>query len=179
MSFAYGEDIQQPRFGFVTVEDEQLLSVPYYTLEARMVVSNFHEMFIGDLAFLAMLVRMNNSAGQHCLLCMHTASNFACPHNTLEPQTKAKLEECLAQYMVLSAAPTKTPPNFKGVNGPGLWDIDPQRVIVPILHCPMGLIDKILETMKVWINLHVEDLKDDERSHSIELQGCNGSTPCY
>jgi hypothetical protein len=163
MTFAYGNQ-QQPSFGFVVIEDERFGSIPFYELQARMVVSNFNELFIGDLAFLAMLVGMNNSAGQHCLLCMHRAKDFNCPHTSLVPRTKAKLEECLAEYMTLSATQRKPPPNYRGVNGAGLWDIDPQRVIVPILHCPMGLVDKVLESIKLWINIDVEDLKDDDNN---------------
>jgi len=39
-----------------------------------------------------------------------------------------------------------------------LLDVDPQRLLVPTPHCPMGLVDKALESFKGWINLHVEDL---------------------
>ena len=56
----------------------------------------------------------------------------------------------------------KAPPNHKGVNGAGLWDIDPQRIIIPILHCPMGLVDKVLESFKHWVNLEVEDFSNVE-----------------
>jgi hypothetical protein len=66
--------------------------------------------------------------------------------------------------MSLSTTQRKPPPNYKGVNGQGLWDIDPQRVVVPILHCPMGLVDKVLESIKLWINIDVEDLKDDDNT---------------
>jgi hypothetical protein len=59
-----------------------------------------------------------------------------------------------------SQTQSTAPANFMGVNGPGLWDIDLQSLVVPILHCPMGLVDKILETIKLWVNLDVEDLKD-------------------
>ena len=56
----------------------------------------------------------------------------------------------------------RTPPNYQGVNGKGLVDIDPQRIIIPILHCPMGLVDKVLESFKNWVNLEVEDFHDNE-----------------
>jgi hypothetical protein len=71
--------------------------------------------------------------------------------------------ECLEEYMLLSSRPNrKAPPNFMGINSPGLWDIDPQRIVIPILHCPMGLVDKVLESFKQWVNLDVEDFKDIE-----------------
>ncbi len=59
--------------------------------------------------------------------------------------------------MLLAGNPTKKPPNnVNGANSTGLWDIDPQRIIIPIPHCPMGLVDKILESFKNWVNLDVE-----------------------
>jgi hypothetical protein len=76
---------------------------------------------------------------------------------------KEALVEYLEQYMIQAWHPTrKAPPNYKGVNGAGLWDIDPQRIIIPILHCPMGLVDKVLESFKHWVNLEVEDLNNVE-----------------
>jgi hypothetical protein len=109
-----------------------------------------------------MLIGMNKSSGAHCLMCMFKGSEFNCPQHTILPaRTKEALVECLEQYMLLSSHPTrKAPPNYKGVNGPGLWNINPQRIIIPILHCPMGLVDKVLESFKQWVNLEVEDSKD-------------------
>jgi hypothetical protein len=164
MTYCYGDNQtgEAPSFGSLAVDDVRLLGVPFFELRARLVVTTFNELFIGDLAFLAMLIGMNKSSGAHCLMCMNKASEFNCPmHTELPVRTKEALVECLEQYMLLSSHPTrKGPPNYKGVNGPGLWDIDPQRIIIPILHCPMGLIDKVLESFKHWVNLEVEDFKD-------------------
>jgi hypothetical protein len=44
------------------------------------------------------------------------------------------------------------PAKYFGVNGAGLWDIDLQRILIPILHCPMGLVDKVLESFKHTVN---------------------------
>jgi len=52
----------------------------------------------------------------------------------------------------------KSVKNHKGVDCFGLLDIDPQQIIVPILHCPMGLVDKVLETFKSWVVYEVEQL---------------------
>jgi hypothetical protein len=126
-------------------------------------ISKFNECFIGDLAFLAMLLGMKNSSGDHCLVCKKKGKEFNCIHTAESTKrTKATLESCLAEFMHLKAAPNKMPPNYKGVNCTGLWDIDPQRIMVPILHCPMGLIDKVLESFKLWINLQVEDFHNDD-----------------
>ena len=136
--------------------------VPYFELAAKVVINSFNELYIGDLAFLAMLIGMNNSSGAHCLVCTSKASEFNCPlHTELVPRTKESLVECLEQYMLLASHPTrKAPANYKGVNTEGLWNIDPQRIVIPILHCPMGLVDKVWESFKLWMNLEVEDFGD-------------------
>ena len=87
-------------------------------------------------------------------------------YQKLTMRTKESIVECLEKYLVLSLRPKQTPPNFMGVNGRGLWDIDPQRIIIPILHCPMGLVDKVLESFKQWVNLEVEDFQDDAETEA-------------
>jgi hypothetical protein len=163
MTFSYGEGVESA-FGSLVLNDPVFSGIPFFHLRSKVVISTFNELFIGDLAFLAMLIGMNKSSGAHCLMCMLKGSEFNCPlHTVLPRRTKEALVECLEQYMLLASHPTrKAPPNYKGVNGPGLWDIDPQRIIIPILHCPMGLVDKILESFKHWVNLEVEDFKDGE-----------------
>ena len=164
MTFAYdGNDGEGGTFGSVNLEDPIFVGVPVYELGAKVTISEFNELFIGDLAFLAMLIGMNHSSGSHCLLCKLKGSEFNCEHSLLALRTKETLVECLEEYMLLSSRPNRrAPPNVMGVNGPGLWDIDPQRIIIPILHCPMGLVDKVLESYKQWVNLDVEDFKDVE-----------------
>jgi hypothetical protein len=90
-------------------------------------------------------------------------SKVNCEHNRLTLRTKEKLVECLEEYMLLSSCPNpKAQPNSMGINSPGLWNINPQQIVIPILHCPMGLVDKALESFKQWVNLDVEDFKDVE-----------------
>jgi hypothetical protein len=162
MTFAHRE-LPNPSFGWIDIVDPVFQDVPFFELGAKVTVTSFNELFIGDLAFLAMLVGMNNSSGSHCLMCVRKSSDFNCNHNQLIRRTKASLVHSLEQYMLLANNPNrKAPANFNGVNSKGLWDIDPQRIVIPILHCPMGLVDKILESLKHWINLDVEDFKDDE-----------------
>jgi hypothetical protein len=161
MTFAYGDTPRQEIFGSIRIDDPVLRHVPFFELGAKVVISTFNELFIGDLAFLAMLIGMNNSSGAHCLICMLKKSQFNCEHTQLTPRTKESLAECLEEYMVLVNHPTKkAPPNYNGVNGPGMWDVDPQRIVIPILHCPMGLVDKVLESLKHWVNFEVEDFHD-------------------
>jgi hypothetical protein len=161
MTFAYG-GVNELSFGSISIDDPVFKDVPFFELHAKIIVTAFNELFIGDLAFLAMLIGMNNSSGAHCLMCMFKGSQFNCNHNSVTKRTKESLVQCLEEFMLANSHPTKKgPPNVKGVNGKGLWDIDPQRIIIPILHCPMGLVDKILESFKHWVNLEVEDFHDE------------------
>jgi hypothetical protein len=163
MTFAYGNCEATAAFGSIDLLDPKFIGIPHFELRARLTITSFNKLFIGDLAFLAMLIGMNNSSGSHCLMCMRKGSDFNCNHNQLTKRTKESLVNSLEEYILKSNNPTrKGPPNVNGVNGPGLWNIDPQRIIIPILHCPMGLVDKILESFKAWVNLEVEDFQDEE-----------------
>lgn len=146
------------------MDDPVFKDVKWADLSAKLVISSFNELFIGDLAFLAMLIGMNHSAGSHCLMCLSKASEFNNPPGReLEIRSRESLVECLEQYILLHSHPTKKgPPNYQGVNSSGLWDIDPQRIIIPVLHCPMGLVDKVLESFQHWVNLEVENFQDAE-----------------
>ena len=74
----------------------------------------------------------------------------------------------------------KSANNVDGVNSIGLLDVDPQRLLVPMLHCPMGLVDKVLESFKTWINLHVEELGNESNqirdTYVVALQATSQAT---
>ena len=66
------------------------------------------------------------------------------------------------QQLLLENTAKASPANFNGVNSHMLLDINPERIVVPILHTPMGLVDKVLESFKSWVNLEVEALSQEE-----------------
>ena len=66
MMFSHGE---AATFGSVSIDDPVFAGVPYFELAAKVVINEFNELFIGDLAFLAIMIGINNSAGSHCLMC--------------------------------------------------------------------------------------------------------------
>jgi hypothetical protein len=57
----------------------------------------------------------------------------------------------------------QTTNNVKGINSQFLLPIDPIKIIVPILHVPMGLVDKVLEHHLHWLQLNVEKLTGAEQ----------------
>ena len=136
----------------------------WHELQATVTVSKFVDYYVGDLAFLAMLLGMTNSERNYCLLCDTTAANFNCNCNEASKRTLQNLAEYRQQFNQNHAAcTTKTKPaNYHGVNSPLLLPCNPERIVVPILHCPMGLVDKILETFKAWANLAEKLQPDDE-----------------
>jgi hypothetical protein len=69
-SFPFGDEgVEEPMFGYISVDDPMFYDVPHFQLGAKLIISQFNELFIGDLAFLAMSIGMNNSSGWHCLIC--------------------------------------------------------------------------------------------------------------
>jgi hypothetical protein len=81
MTFSFGAEGQLPEFGSIALDDPVFEGVHFFELRSRLVVTTFNELFIGDLAFLAMLIGMNKSAGAHCLMCMCKAADFNCPEH--------------------------------------------------------------------------------------------------
>jgi hypothetical protein len=63
------------------IQSSMFNGVPHFELGSKVTVSSFNELFIADLAFLAMLIGMNNSSGSHCLMCLKKGSEFNCNHN--------------------------------------------------------------------------------------------------
>lgn len=91
--------------------------------------------------------------------------------------TRATLQEFLAQYQDGLVNDTKKKPaNYNGVNSHPLLDVDPQRILVPVLHTPMGLVDKILESFKGWIGFEVEHLNEDKETVRQQYRDAIAST---
>ena len=88
MTFTYGNDTGDGTLGSIQIDDPVFIDIPYFDLDAKVVVSCFNELFIGDLAFLAMLIGMNHSSGSHCLMCMSKASEFNRDYQKLTMRTK-------------------------------------------------------------------------------------------
>jgi hypothetical protein len=56
----------------------------------------------------------------------------------------------------------KTAPTYKfGVSMYPLFKINPERIVIPLLHCEMGLLNKFNEWFQDWILLWVEELPEE------------------
>jgi hypothetical protein len=130
---------------------------------ATKVVSQFHDLYIGDLAFFATTLGMPGASSGRCLSCNETSANFnvACKENAFS------IDEILASLQMLKdkwASGLKTK-NIRGVSCEMLLPIsDISKILCPTLHCPMGLIDKFLESFLGWAHRQVIEMNDDEET---------------
>ena len=121
------------------------------------IVDNFYDFYIGDIVFLSLLLGMENSDGSHCIYCERKQRDFNCNIHT-DPnkiRTKENMERC---YKKFKKKTQKNCKNVNGVNRKFLLSVDPKRIIIPILHCPMGLVDKVLQYFMTWIIVYCADL---------------------
>ena len=61
-----------------------LAELETFQLGAKKVISNFYDLYVGDIAFLATLLGMEGAEGSRCLQCNRTAANFGehvCEHD--------------------------------------------------------------------------------------------------
>ena len=133
-----------------------------------MVVTNFYDLHNGDLAFLANELGIINSDGYHCILCSLNNWSFNCNPSICKEskRTMVSLNENLASYNAKKKQALdrgiKPCNNVLSVNAPKLLPIDPEKIIVPILHCPMGLINKVVEKHFDWVVMDVIKLPNAE-----------------
>jgi hypothetical protein len=146
----------------------------HHFYKSKIVISAFQQFLRGDNAFLCCCKGMKNSSSKWCGWCEAACSNFNVPsemkkrtpestkrnreeyekkHNEERERKRQRKEK--GEKKVSEAFKTR---NVKGVNEKDLLDID--KVLVPILHLPMGTNDKVLRTVEYFI--HVFVLKYDD-----------------
>jgi hypothetical protein len=144
--------------------------------DSRRVITSFQSFLTGDCAYLCMTQGLNNSSGCWCHLCEAPSSLFHDDAMADDPiaayRSLASIEANRLDY-VNRPASQKGKANKTGVNTRTLLNIEPSHVLVPILHCPMGLVDKILETFSYWAYVHVlkfTGLDEEERNRFREAE---------
>ena len=130
----------------------------------KRVVSNFYDLYIGDIAFLATILGMESSEACYCLLCTLGASQFNCDLEDCvsKRRTIQNMYASLIKYLHKSRTSVSLK-NVDGVNNFPLIPVDVTKVIVPILHCPMGLVDKLISSFLdyVWQKVLLLPADDD------------------
>jgi hypothetical protein len=128
---------------------------------ATKVVSSFHDLYVGDLAFFALTLGMPGASSGRCLSCNLTSANFNsnCDKDAFSIEL---IEGCLQVLKEKRASGLRTK-NIKGVTEAMLLPISSlSKILVPTLHCPMGLIDKFLESFLGWAHMDVIQLTKEE-----------------
>jgi hypothetical protein len=108
---------------------------------------------------------MEGSEAYYCLLCAAGAiSGFNCGlEDCVEKiRTTENMEAALLEYLQKSAT-SRSIKNVDGVNNKRMIPLNVTKVLVPILHYPMGLVDKLLESFTdyVWKNVLLLPPEDD------------------
>jgi hypothetical protein len=135
---------------------------------ATKVMSKWNDLYVGDLAFLALCLGMVSSNSCHCIFCERNGRTFNCDCHAEEQRANDKILTCHlefeADFQRHELRRTKqTINNVKGINSQFSLPINPIKIIVPILHVPMGLVDKVLEHHLHWLRLNVKRLVGAEQ----------------
>jgi hypothetical protein len=104
---------------------------------------------------------MPGASSGRCLSCNLTSANFNynCDKDAFSIEL---IEGCLQVLKEKRASGLKTK-NIKGVTEAMLLPISSlSKILVPTLHCPMGLIDKFLESFLGWAHMDVIQLTKEE-----------------
>ena len=85
----YAEDKLDPTI-IQFLPGSPITRVQVWNLRVKRVVSNFYDLYIGDIAFLATILGMESSKACYCLLCTLGASQFNCD-----------LEDCVSKQRTI------------------------------------------------------------------------------
>ncbi len=139
-------------------------------------VSEFNDLYVGDLEYVCTLIGMNNCAGSSCAWCDLRQGLFGTGKgNERTRQTiDAHYQQHLAKRRVDEERgnKSKTKP-VCGVQSHWLLSIDPRKIIIPTLHVELGLINKFNDEVTAWMQLNVEGLTpewDAIRQSYLEAQ---------
>ena len=76
-------------------------------------------------------------------------------------RTLESINRCLFQWGIHGHK--KSLNNIHGVNSKRMLPVEPNKIIISELHCPMGLVDKWEEHIMEWIALNCMNVKEEHR----------------
>lgn len=142
---------------------DKILKVDAWKLQIKKIISNFYDNYFGDLKFLCTTAGMEGSSSCWCPLCEKSKSQFNCSKESTKDskRTKRKLEEAYLAFELKSQTSASVN-NVRGVNLPQLFEtMDIENFIIPVLHSPMGLVNKVCESMLFWVIYDCIELPDE------------------
>jgi hypothetical protein len=124
-------------------------------------VSHFNDLYVADLELLANLIGMLNCGSNNCCWCEQRQGKFGEGLGT--KRTRASLDAHFRTYQAREEAGIRKgnkskPKAVFGVTKYPLLGIDPAKVLIPSLHCEIGLVNRSNEAQVDWIQLEVESL---------------------
>ena len=160
-------------------KEKRFEGADFKSFKVEVIVNNFYDFYIGDLAFLAMLLGMPNAETKHCILCELLFHGFNCGKEITmsKLRTLEKLNKCLIEWDIHKHKSNCN--NIHGVNSKRLLPLEPGQVIIAQLHCPMGLIDKWEQHMMEWIELNCMVIPSDIWDLRIELTSALAMKPFF
>jgi hypothetical protein len=124
-------------------------------------VTEFNDLYVGDLEYVCTLIGMNNCAGSSCAWCELRQGLFGTGKG--KERTRATIDADYQTHLrnrrldEEKGLKSKTKP-VHGVQSHWLLNIDPRKIIIPTLHVEIGLINKFNEEVTSWMQLNVEAL---------------------
>jgi hypothetical protein len=97
---------------------------------------------------------MEGSKAYYCLLCAAGAIlgfNREWEDCLEKKRTTENMTAALLLYLLQKSATSCSIKNIDGVNSKRMIPLDVTKVIVPNLHCPMGLVDKLLKSFTDYV----------------------------
>jgi hypothetical protein len=133
-------------------------------------VSHFNDLYVADLELLANLIGMLNCGSNNCCWCEQRQGKFGEGLGT--KRTRASLDAHFRTYQAREEAGIRKgnkgkPKAVYGVTKYPLLGIDPAKVLIPSLHCEIGLINRSNEAQVDWVQLEVESLPP--ACHAVRL----------
>jgi hypothetical protein len=125
-------------------------------------VTEFHDLYIGDLEYICTLIGMNNCAGSSCAWCelqqglFGTGKGNERTRETID--TSFQIHQQNRRLDDKKGVKSNTKP-VHGVQSYWLLNIDPSKRIIPTLHIMIGLINKFNEEVTTWMKLNIEALE--------------------
>jgi hypothetical protein len=119
----------------------------------KKIVSNFYDLYFADTALLSTLLGMEGAEGSRCLGCGITNANYG-QHNCADNLLSIDYLESLLD-LVLSQR--------QGKKYPRMLPITPQKMVIAVMHCEMGLVNKAIVFYLLWVvqNVLLFEKKDE------------------
>ena len=140
------------------------------------VVNDFKLFVCGDLAFFTTISGRENYSSCGCPYCDLTRYNWGQDGVCIKPSDSNEMTlyrlKTIARNVIANmtadSSKTNNTTQTHGVKCLPLWNIDPSRFIVPILHIEIGLVNKVWVSFKDYLSDNVDMITEDEQKARIE-----------